>query len=120
MCYLEDKKGEPYPQLSPVAQQQARLAAKNVLAELSGSELGLFEYQDRGSMATIGRSRAVAWLYNKIPISGFLAWVAWLSLHLVTLIGFRNRLNVLVNWFWNYLTYDRSVRIILEKSNLSE
>ena len=120
MCYLEDKKGEPYPQLSPVAQQQARLAAKNVLAELSGSELGLFEYRDRGSMATIGRSRAVAWLYNKIPISGFLAWVAWLSLHLVTLIGFRNRLNVLVNWFWNYLTYDRSVRIILEKSNLSE
>lgn len=120
MCYLTDKNGKPYPQVSPVAQQQAKLAAKNILAELSESELSNFEYQDRGSMATIGRSRAVAWLFNRIPISGFLAWLAWLGLHLVTLIGFRNRLNVLVNWLWNYLTYDRSVRIILEKSNLSE
>ena len=64
--------------------------------------------------ATIGRSRAVAWIYNRIPMTGFIAWLAWLVLHLIWLLGFRNRLNVFVNWVWNYLTYDRSVRIILE------
>jgi NADH dehydrogenase len=67
-------------------------------------------------MATIGRSRAVSWLYNRVQLSGFLAWVGWLFFHLITLMGFRSRLNVLVNWVWNYFTYDRSVRIILEKS----
>jgi len=65
-------------------------------------------------MATIGRSRAVAWLFNRVQLTGFIAWLAWLGLHLITLIGFRNRLNVFVNWVWNYLTYDRSVRIILQ------
>lgn len=120
MSYLEDRNGNPYPQVIPVAQQQAGLAANNILAKIANNDLSLFEYHDRGSMATIGRSRAVAWLYNRIPFSGFLAWIAWLFFHLVTLMGFRNRLNVFINWVWNYLTYDRSVRIILEKSNVRD
>jgi NADH dehydrogenase len=71
-------------------------------------------------MATIGRSRAVAYLFHRIPLSGFIAWVAWLGLHLLTLMGFRNRLNVLVNWLWNYVTYDRSVRVILEPQPIGQ
>jgi NADH dehydrogenase len=65
-------------------------------------------------MATIGRTHAVAWIFYKVQLTGYLAWFAWLGLHLITLLGFRRRLNVFVNWMWNYFTYDRSVRIILE------
>ncbi|HDS01133.1 MAG TPA: NAD(P)/FAD-dependent oxidoreductase [candidate division Zixibacteria bacterium] len=116
MSYLLDNDGAPYPQVSPVAQQQARVAAHNILAEIEGKRLQAFSYQDLGSMATIGRSRAVAWLFNRIKISGGMAWLAWLVFHLITLVGFRNRLNVFVNWVWNYITYDRSVRIILDRN----
>lgn len=117
MCYLEDEAGNPYPMLIPVAQQQGELAAKNILAEIEGREKRPFHYHDRGSMATIGRRRAVAWIYNKIALQGYLAWLAWLALHLLTLLGFRNRLSVFVNWMWNYFTYDRSVRIILQQGD---
>ncbi|MFZ1398673.1 MAG: NAD(P)/FAD-dependent oxidoreductase [Candidatus Promineifilaceae bacterium] len=120
MTYLEDAVGQPYPMVIPVAQQQGELAAKNILAELGEGEKRPFRYNDRGSMATIGRRRAVAWIYNKVQLTGYLAWLAWLALHLVTLLGFRNRLNVFVNWVWNYFTYDRSVRIILEQGGGSE
>jgi len=112
VAYLEDDTGQPYPMLIPVAQQQGELAAENILADIAGTAMAHFTYQDRGTMATIGRSRAVAWIFNRVALSGRLAWLAWLGLHLVMLLGFRNRLNVLVNWAWNYLTYDRSVRII--------
>lgn len=115
MAYLEDKTGKPYPMLIPVAIQQGRLAAKNILRHIKGEPLEDFRYHDRGIMATIGRSRAVVWLYNRIPLSGYLAWVFWLGLHLVTLMGFRNRASVFLSWVWNYFTYDRSVRIILER-----
>lgn len=114
LAYLEDDQGEPYPMLIPVAKQQGQLAARNILRRLAGEPQRIFRYHDRGLMATIGRSRAVAWIYYKISLTGFIAWVAWLGLHLITLMGFRNRLNVFVNWVWNYLTYDRTVRIILE------
>lgn len=114
IAYLEGPNGEPYPMLIPVAQQQGRLAARNILADIEGKAPEAFRYNDRGIMATIGRRRAVAWIYYRIKLSGWLAWVSWLGLHLLTLIGFRNRLNVLVNWVWNYFTYDRSVRLILE------
>ncbi|GJM42765.1 MAG: pyridine nucleotide-disulfide oxidoreductase [Ardenticatenaceae bacterium] len=115
ITYLEDAAGQPYPMVIPVAQQQGELAAQNILAEIGSGEKRPFHYHDRGSMATIGRRRAVAWIYNKVQLRGFLAWLAWLALHLLTLLGFRNRLNVFVNWVWNYFTYDRSVRIILEQ-----
>lgn len=114
MAYLADADGHPYPQMIPVAKQQGILAAKNILRRLAGDAQQPFRYKDRGIMATIGRSRAVAWIYNRIPLQGYIAWVAWLGLHLLWLMGFRNQLNVLVNWVWNYFTYDRSVRIILE------
>jgi NADH dehydrogenase len=116
MAYLEDPTGEPYPMLIPVAQQQGVLAAKNILATIRGEAPQPFSYYDRGIMATIGRRRAVAWIYNRITLTGFFAWLAWLGLHLLTLLGFRNQVVVLVNWIWNYFTFDRSVRIILEKS----
>lgn len=114
IAYLEDTLGVPYPMLIPVAKQQGILAAKNILRHISSIEKKPFKYHDRGIMATIGRRRAVAWIYNKIHLQGFTAWLAWLGLHLLTLMGFRNQVNVLVNWIWNYLTYDRSVRIILD------
>lgn len=114
MAYLEDEQGQVYPMVIPVAKQQGVLAAQNILRAVQGEPPIEFSYHDRGMMATIGRSRAVAWIYNRIPMTGFIAWLAWLVLHLIWLLGFRNRLNVFVNWVWNYLTYDRSVRIILE------
>jgi len=116
MVYLEDETGEPYPMLSPVAIQQGELAAANILADIDGRGKRKFVYKDRGIMATIGRSKAVAWLYNRISLRGYIAWLVWLVFHLISLIGFRNRLSVLGNWMWNYFTYDRSVRIILEGS----
>lgn len=108
--------GRPYAQLIPPAKQQGILAARNILAHMAGKPQAAFRYNDRGIMATIGRRRAVAYIYNRIPLTGGLAWFAWLALHLVTLMGFRNRINVLINWVWNYFTFDRSVRIILNST----
>lgn len=76
-----------------------------------------FVYFDKGIMATIGRRRAVAYPFNSIQLTGWIAWLTWLSLHLIWLLGFRNRLQVLLNWVWNYLTFDRSVRLILERTS---
>lgn len=122
IAHLADKEGRPYPMLIPVAQQQGKLAARNILANIQGQAQQSFVYHDRGTMATIGRSRAVAWLFNRIPLSGLPAWFAWLGLHLVMLLGFNNRLTVFIRWAWNYLTYDRSVQIIWvqEKENPSQ
>ncbi len=113
--YLLDNKAQPYPQLAPVAMQMGTLAGQNILAAIESKPLKPFRYNDRGIMATIGRSKAVAWVFNRIQLSGYVAWVAWLGLHLIYLIGFRNRLNVLVNWAWNWWTWDRGVRIILRR-----
>ena len=114
LAYLEDENGQPYPQLIPVAQQQAKLVGKNLLRRLKNEPEQTFTYFDRGSMATIGRRRAVAWIFNKVQVSGYPAWFAWLGLHLITLMGFRNRMSVFVNWVWNYFTYDRSARVLME------
>jgi NADH dehydrogenase len=116
MSYLEDAQGKPYPQMIPPAQQQGTLAARNILRRTQGEVEREFVYADRGLMATIGRSRAVAWLYNRVPLRGFTAWAVWLVLHLMTLMGFRNRVQVFINWVWNYITYDRSIRIILDRN----
>jgi NADH:quinone reductase (non-electrogenic) len=104
--------GMRLPQVAQVAIQQGELAADNVLRSLRGQPLVPFVYRDKGSMATIGRSRAVA-IIGRVPLEGRLAWWAWLVVHLVMLIGFRNRLVVLVNWAWNYLTFDRGLRAIV-------
>jgi NADH dehydrogenase len=115
IAYLQNEEGQPYPQVIPVAQQQGKLAAKNALRRMEDKEQKLFKYNDRGMMATIGRSRAVAYPFYKIQLTGYLAWATWLVLHLIWLMGFRNRLNVFIHWVWNYFTYDRSVRIILDR-----
>ena len=94
--------------------QGGRHAAAVIGAEFGGEPVGPFRYRDKGSMATIGRNAAVVELPRGPKITGFPGWVAWLALHLVMLIGFRNRANVLVNWAWNYLTYDRGSRLIIE------
>lgn len=113
--------GDLVPQVAPGAIQGGRHAAAAIIASLHSSgdgeetvALAPFHYRDKGSMATIGRNAAVVELPNDIKVSGFVGWVVWLTLHLVMLIGFRNRANVLVNWAWNYLTYDRGSRLIIE------
>jgi len=107
--------GKPYPQLAPVAMQQGKMAAANILAADAGLPQQPFRYSDRGTMATIGRSKAVAWVFNRVMLSGFLAWLSWLGLHLLYLVGFRNRTNVLINWMWNWVTWERGVRLILKE-----
>lgn len=116
MAYMLNPDGQPHPTLIPVAIQQSKVAAENIRRMIGDNALTEFRYKDRGIMATIGRSRAVAYIYNRLALRGFIAWIAWLFLHLVALIGFRNRLSVLSNWTWNYFTYDRSVRLILDRS----
>ena len=115
VAYLADEKGQAYPMLIPVAKQQGMLAARNIVRKHHEQSEEMFGYRDRGIMATIGRRRAVAWLYYRVQLTGFAAWAAWLGLHLIALLGFRNRLNVFINWVWNYFTFDRSVRIILPR-----
>jgi NADH dehydrogenase len=91
--------------------QMGTHSAKNILADLSGKPRSDFRYVDKGSMATIGRSRAIADVFG-VKASGFVAWFFWLFLHIVFLIGFRNRIVVMTEWFWAYLTRERSARLI--------
>jgi NADH dehydrogenase len=104
---------ELLPQLAPVAIQQGRFVAREIQRRLEGRRPGAFRYVDKGTMATIGRNAAVAELPLRVRFRGFPAWVAWLFLHLLYLVGFRNRLRVLLDWGWNYLTYDRGARVIV-------
>jgi len=110
-AYKENGGGKPLPMVAPVAMQQGQLAAENILARLDGRKTRPFQYKDPGSLATIGRSQAVAQL-GRLKFRGFLAWAVWLVVHLMQLVGFRNRLVVLINWAWDYLFYDRAVRLI--------
>jgi NADH:ubiquinone reductase (H+-translocating) len=103
--------GPAHPMLAPVAIQQGDLVGSNIVRQLEGRKPRPFKYKDPGTMVTIGRASAVARVYG-VPVSGFLAWVLWLTVHIVWLIGFRNRALVLVNWAWNYFTYERGVRLI--------
>ena len=104
--------GKPIPGVSPAAKQMGRLAAKNILVNLQGKSLQSFVYQDYGTLATIGRRSAVVDL-GFLKLSGFFAWLFWLFIHVYFLIGFRNRLLVLMEWAWSYFTFDRSARIII-------
>jgi NADH dehydrogenase len=110
-AYLENAAGEALPMMAPVAQQQADHAAKNIRRALAGEPMLPFRYENPGTMATIGRNAAVVYVRG-VQMSGFFAWIAWLVLHIVLLIGFRNRLLVLINWAWDYFLYDRAVRLI--------
>lgn len=110
-AYLPDENGQPLPMVAPVAMQQAEHAVDNLTRLLNHKPLEEFKYKDLGSMATIGRNQAVAELFG-LKLRGWLAWVTWLFVHLMQLVGFRNRIVVLVNWAWQYIFYDRAVRLI--------
>ena len=109
-AYLEDG-AVPLPMMAPVAIQQAKVAARNVLHLIGGHPPVQFRFKDPGSLATIGRNAAVARIKG-FKFHGFFAWLIWLGVHLFWLIGFRNRLLVLINWAWDYLLYERAVRLI--------
>ncbi|WP_210465698.1 NAD(P)/FAD-dependent oxidoreductase [Rufibacter roseolus] len=107
-----------HPMLAQPAMQQGELLGKNLVRLFKGETLQPFVYKDQGSMATIGRNKAVAdlKLFNKeIKSQGFVAWLIWMFIHLVSIIGFRNRLTVMVNWCWNYFTYNSGNRLIVGK-----
>ena len=107
---IPDRDGGVLPMLAPVAMQSGRHAARDIAC----GRRTPFRYVDKGTMATIGRRAAVAELPLRVRLSGTPAWVAWLALHLVTLVGFRNRVSVFLNWAWNYVTWDRGPRLIVE------
>ncbi len=111
--------GKPLPGLAPVALQQGKAAAENVLRGLRHEPLLPFRYKDRGIMATIGRAAGVA-QRGRLRLSGFLGWVAWLFIHLLFLVGFRNRLLVLFEWAWDWWTYKRGVRLITGSSSAQQ
>lgn len=113
MGYLENPKdNKPYPMVAPVAMQQGKHTAQNIAAQLEGKAMTPFKYFDKGQMATIGRRSAILDAFG-IKMSGTFAWLGWLFIHLMYLVGFRNRMVVLANWIYNYITYDRGVRIIV-------
>ena len=111
LAYLEQD-GQMLPGVAQVAMQGGQHAARNILRHMAGQPLLDFRYKDKGAMATIGRNAAVANIGGR-QFTGFVAWVLWLVIHIFFLIGFRNRLGVLTNWAWNYLFYERVVRLIL-------
>ncbi len=111
LCAFTGDDGRPLPGLAPVALQQGRAAASNVLHRLAGEPTEPFHYRDRGSMATIGRAAAVA-VIGRRRLSGLVAWLAWLFVHIAFLIGFRNRFLVLFEWAWAYVSWQRGARLI--------
>jgi len=105
--------GQPVPGVSPAAKQMGRTAARNILRSLKGQPGLPFRYRDYGSLATIGRKAAVA-MVGRFKFSGYPAWLFWLFVHLYFLIGFRNRLMVMTDWAWAYVTFERNARIIAD------
>lgn len=108
-----------HPQLAQVAIQQGTLLAKNLKRLTSGKELKPFHYHNLGSMATVGRNRAVA-EFSKIKMGGFWAWLMWLIVHLRSILGVRNKIMVLLNWMWNYFSYGQSLRMIVYAKKAKE
>jgi NADH dehydrogenase len=115
--FKDQKTGKPLPGLAPVAIQQGRFVAKNIGHSVRDEPREEFRYWDKGTMATIGRAAAVAKI-GKLHVSGLPAWMMWLFVHLMYLVGFRNRLLVLIEWAWAYLTYQRSARLITGSTQL--
>jgi NADH:ubiquinone reductase (H+-translocating) len=113
LCYLERPNGQPVPAVAPTANQTGAHAAKMIRRTLENKPRSAFKYFHKGDLATIGRSKAVA-AFGKLHLSGTLTWWLWLFVHLMYLVGFRNRLTVLVQWGYAYLTYQRGVRLITD------
>lgn len=113
---LSEKYPNGHPGVAPVAIQQGKTLAENLMRLIQRKQLMAFNYHDKGSMATVGRNRAVVDL-GKIRFQGIFAWFVWMFVHLMTLAGFRNKLVVFVNWVWSYFSYDRGTRLIIRKFN---
>ncbi len=109
---INDETPNGHPGVAPVAIQQGKLLAKNLVNIIEGKPTENFKYFDKGAMATVGRNRAVVDI-NKIHFQGIFAWFTWMFVHLMTLVGFRNKLVVFVNWVWSYFSYDRGTRLII-------
>jgi NADH dehydrogenase len=120
LASAKDEDGKMLPGVAPVAIQQGKFVAKLIRRELESGASGVrpaFKYWDKGSLATIGRAAAVA-DFGKIHISGFVAWLSWLFVHILFLIGFRNRILVFIQWAWSYVTYERGARLITGGTDL--
>jgi NADH dehydrogenase len=117
LAALKDEHGNLLPGVAPVAMQQGRYVAKAISRDLKKVPRQDFHYLDKGSLATIGRAAAVAQI-GRLHISGYLAWLGWLFVHIMFLIGFRNRLIVIIQWFWSYITYERGARLITGDTTL--
>src|SRR5215203_225809 len=111
MASLKQADGKPVPGVAPAAMQMAENATANILRDMKGEARKDFRYFDKGSMATIGRNKAIVEL-GRFKLTGFIAWLAWLFVHVLSLIGFKNRLYVMSEWFWAYVTRERSARLI--------
>ena len=117
LASMKDNHGQPLPGVAPVAMQQGKWAGRQIAADLEGKPREPFHYLDKGSLATIGRAAAIAQL-GKIHLSGLIAWLSWLFIHIFFLIGFRNRIIVMFQWFWSYVTYERAARLITGESRV--
>jgi NADH dehydrogenase len=117
LASIKDESGKIIPGVAPVAMQEGRAVARNLGRELHGRPRHNFHYVNKGNLATIGRAAAVA-EFGKLHISGLLAWLAWLFIHIFFLIGFRNRLSVMFQWAWSYFTYERGARLITGDQSL--
>ena len=106
-----------HPQVAPVAIQQAKLLVTNFKLAQKGKEQKQFSYKDKGSMATVGRNKAVVDVPKpKLHFKGFFAWLIWMGLHLMLILGVKNRFFVFLNWLYSYITYDQNLRLIFKKS----
>jgi NADH dehydrogenase len=106
--------GKPLPGTAPVAMQQGRYLARTILRDLKGEPRRPFHFVDKGQMATIGRSRAIVEI-GSLQMHGFIAWLAWIVVHIYYLTGFQNRILVVLQWAWSYLTFSRGARLIVGK-----
>lgn len=110
--------GDPLPGVAPVAMQMGRYAARSIKSKLRGGEARPFKYKDKGNLATLGRARAIAELPPRFRVSGFIAWVLWLGIHLWYLVGFQNRVLVFTRWGFSFLTHGRGTRLITGEDHM--
>jgi NADH dehydrogenase len=113
-----EETSDGYPGVAQVAIQQGKQLGQNLTRLQRNKPMKPFRYKDKGSLATVGRNRAVADLPMHIQLAGFPGWVTWMVIHLLFLVGFRNKLVVFSNWMWNYFSYDRGIRLIIRPFNL--
>ena len=118
-CMVSDKFPKGHPQVAPAAIQQGHLLAHNLVSIINTQATKPFEYFDKGSMATVGRNRALVQI-GKINFGGFFGWATWLLVHLMSIVGFRNRVVTLFNWIWNYVSYDRNIRLIIRPYKVND